>query len=74
MTTMMIQEISSDFILAGLFPHGVFKIPILTIAEATSFSFATALILAVINMERRKQFLPNLKIKNIWLYLSAYSW
>jgi len=60
-STMVIQEESLGFLLAGLLPHGIFELPALIMAEAVALSFGTAVILALFKKERRNLLLPNLK-------------
>ena len=60
-STIVIQEKSLGYLLAGLLPHGIFELPALIMGEAVALSFGAALILAVFKKERRKLLLPNLK-------------
>ncbi len=60
-STIVIQEESLGFLLAGLLPHGIFELPALIMAEAVALSFGTAVILALFKKERRNLLLPNLK-------------
>ena len=67
----VVQEKSLDYLLAGVLPHGIFELPALFIGEAAALSFGTAVMLAVVNKERRKQVLPNLKQNARYLALAV---
>ncbi|MFC1991519.1 stage II sporulation protein M [Chloroflexota bacterium] len=69
-STLVIQEKSLGFLLAGLAPHGIFEIPALIIGEAAAFSFGTAIMLAVFNKERRKLLLPHLRQNSRYIAVS----
>ncbi|MFC2035992.1 stage II sporulation protein M [Chloroflexota bacterium] len=60
-STMVIQEKSFGYLLAGLLPHGVFELPAFIMGEAVALSFGTAVILAILIKERRNLLLPNLR-------------
>jgi len=60
-SSIVIQEKSLGYLLAGLLPHGIFELPALIMAQAVALSFGTALILALFKKERRNLLLPNLK-------------
>jgi len=60
-STMVIQEKSLGYLLAGLLPHGIFELPALIMGEAVALSFGTAVILAVFKKEKRNLLLPNLR-------------
>lgn len=68
--TIIVQEKSLGFVLAGLLPHGIFELPALIIGEAAAFSFGTAAILALFKKERRNLLLPNLKRNSIYLLIA----
>lgn len=70
-STIIAQEKSLGFVLAGLLPHGVFELPALVLGEAAALSFGTAAILALLKKERRNLFLPNLK-QNLRYLLIAF--
>lgn len=57
----VVNEKSLAFLLAGTLPHGVFELPAIIIAQASAFSFGTAVMLALVSKEKRKLLLPNLK-------------
>jgi len=60
-STLVIEEESIGFLLAGLLPHGIFELPALVIGQAAALSFGTVVILALFKEERRKLILPSLK-------------
>jgi len=60
-STLVIQEESLGFLLAGLLPHGIFELPALILAQAAALSFGTMVVLALFQKERRKLLLPGLK-------------
>ena len=69
-STIVIQEKSLGFVLAGLLPHGIFELPALILGEAAALSFGTMAILALFKTERRKLLLPSLK-QNLSLLMVA---
>jgi len=60
-SSLVIQEESLGFVLAGLLPHGIFELPALIIGQAAALSFGTMAILALLKKGRRSLLLPNLK-------------
>jgi len=60
-STLVIQEESLGFLLAGLLPHGIFELPALILGQAAALSFGTMVILALFKKERRNLLLPSLK-------------
>ena len=60
-STLVIQEKSLGYLLAGLLPHGIFELPAFILGEAVALSFGTTVILALFKGEMRKQLLPNLR-------------
>lgn len=60
-STMVIQEKSLGFLLAGLLPHGIFELPALIMAQAAALSFGAMVILALFKKEKRSLLLPSLK-------------
>jgi len=60
-SAVVVQEESLGYILAGLFPHGIFEIPALIIAQAAALSFGVMAILALFRRERRSLLLPHLR-------------
>ena len=60
-STVVIQEKSLGFLLAGLLPHGIFELPALILGQAAALSFGAMVILALFKREKRNQLLPTLK-------------
>jgi len=69
-STLVIQEKSLGYLLAGLLPHGILEIPALIIGEAVALSFGAVVILALFKKEKRKLVLPNFR-KNLRYLLIA---
>ena len=67
----VVQEKSLGYLLAGVLPHGVIEIPALIIGEAAALSFGTAVMLSLVNQERRKLLLPNLRQNARYLALAV---
>jgi stage II sporulation protein M len=70
-STSVIQEKSLGYLLAGVLPHGIFELPALFIGEAAALSFGTAVMLAVVNPEKRKLVMPNLRQNIKYLALAV---
>ena len=60
-SSMVIQEESLGYLLAGLLPHGIFELPAFILGEAAALSFGTMAIVALFSKEGRNLLLPNLK-------------
>lgn len=60
-STVVIEQESLGYLLAGLLPHGIFELPALIMGEAAALSFGAAVVMAVFQRARRKELLPNLK-------------
>lgn len=60
-STVVIEEKSLGYLLAGLLPHGIFELPALIMGEAVALSFGATVLLALLKKERRKLLLPNLR-------------
>ena len=60
-STLVIEEESIGFLLAGLLPHGIFELPALILGQAAALSFGIVVILALFTEEGRKLILPSLK-------------
>jgi len=69
-SSIIVQEKSLGFVLAGLLPHGIIELPALILGEAAALSFGTVAIIALFQKEKREQLLPNLK-KNLRRLLIA---
>jgi len=59
--SLVVQEESLGFLLAGLLPHGILEIPAFLIAEAAAMSFGLAALLAIFKKEARPRLMPNLR-------------
>jgi len=70
LSTIVAQQESLGFVLAGLLPHGVFELPALVIGEAAALSFGATAILAVFRRRERELLLPNLKQNLKYLLLA----
>ena len=60
-STLVIEEESLGFLLAGLLPHGIFELPALILGEAAALSFGAMVVLTLFKKERRNLLLPSLK-------------
>jgi stage II sporulation protein M len=59
--SVVIQEESLGFLLAGVLPHGILEIPAFLIAQAAAMSFGLAALLAIFKKEARSQLLHSLR-------------
>jgi stage II sporulation protein M len=59
-STVVTEQESLSFVLAGLLPHGVIELPALFIGEAAALSFSIVAITALFKKEKRGLFLPSL--------------
>jgi len=69
-STIVIQEESLGYLLAGVLPHGIFELPAFIIGEAAALSFGTMVIVALFRKERRSLLLPNLKQNSKYLMIA----
>ena len=60
-SSMVIEEKSLGFVLAGLLPHGIVELPAFFIGEAAALSFGAMAIVALFKKEKRNLLLPSLK-------------
>ena len=60
-STIVMEEESLGFVLAGLLPHGVIELSALFIGEAAALSFGTTVMVALFKKERRNLLLPSLR-------------
>ena len=60
-STLVIEEESLGFLLAGLLPHGIFELPALILGQAAALNFGVMAIRALFKKERRNLLLPGLK-------------
>jgi len=52
-SAIVVKETSLGYVLAGLFPHGIFELPALILGEAAALSFGAMTILALFKKEKR---------------------
>ena len=52
-SAVVVQEESIGYVVAGLFPHGIFELPALIIAQAAALSFGAMAIILVLKKESR---------------------
>jgi len=69
-SSMVIQEESLGYLLAGLLPHGIFELPAFILGEAAALSFGTMAIVALFSKEGRNLLLPNLKQNSRYLMIA----
>jgi stage II sporulation protein M len=71
-SSMVIQEQSLGFVLAGLLPHGIIEIPAFILGEAAALSFGAMAVLAMFNREKRSELPSGLK-HNLKYLLVAFA-
>ena len=71
-STMVIQEKSLGFLLAGLLPHGIIELPAFIIGEAAALSFGAMVILVLFKKKERSQLVPSLK-QNLRYLMIAFA-
>ncbi|UCC17910.1 MAG: stage II sporulation protein M [Dehalococcoidales bacterium] len=70
-STIIIEEESLPFLLAGLLPHGVLELPALVMGEAVALSFGIAVLRGILGKDQRDVILSNLKSNLKYLAISA---
>jgi stage II sporulation protein M len=60
-STIVMEEKSLGFVLAGLLPHGIVELPAFFIGEAAALSFGATAVVALLKKERRNLLLPSLR-------------
>jgi stage II sporulation protein M len=70
-STVVTEQKSLGFVLAGLLPHGVIELSALFIGEAAALSFGITAVIALFKKEKRELFLPSLKQNLRYLALAA---
>jgi stage II sporulation protein M len=70
-STVVTEQESLGFVLAGLLPHGVIELPALFIGEAAALSFGIVAVIALFKKEKRGLFLPSLKQNLRYLTLAV---
>jgi len=71
-STMIIEEKSLSFVLAGLLPHGIIELPAFILGEAAALSFGAMAVLVLIKKRERNQLLPSLK-QNLKYLMIAFA-
>jgi stage II sporulation protein M len=71
-STIVVEEESLGFLLAGVLPHGIIELPALFIGEAAALSFGATAVVALFRKEKRNLLLPSLKqnLKYLWIALA----
>ena len=69
-SSVVVQEKSLGFLLAGLLPHGIFELPALIMGEAAALGFGTIAITALFKKEKRNLLLPSLKQNSRYLMIA----
>jgi stage II sporulation protein M len=70
-STVVTEQKSLGFVLAGILPHGVIELPALFIGEAAALSFGITAVIALFKKEKRELFLPSLKQNLRYLTLAV---
>ena len=70
-STMIIQEESPGFVLAGLLPHGIIELPAFILGEAAALSFGFMVMLAMVKKREKSQLLPSLKQNSKYLAIAV---
>ena len=60
-STIVMEEESLGFVLAGLMPHGIIELSALILGEAAALSFGAMVILVLFKKKDRSQLMPSLK-------------
>ena len=69
-STMVAEEKSLGFVLAGLLPHGIIELPALFIGEAAALSFGAVAVVALFKKEKRNLLLPSLRQNLKYLFIA----
>jgi len=70
-STIVMEEKSLGFVLAGLLPHGIIELPAFFMGEAAALSFGAMAVVALFKKERRNLLLPSLKQNLKYLSLAV---
>jgi stage II sporulation protein M len=70
-STMVMDQQSLGYVLAGILPHGVIELPALFIGEAAALSFGIMAVTALFKKEKRGLFLPSLRQNLRYLALAV---
>jgi len=68
--TLVAEQKSIGFVLAGVLPHGIIEIPALVIGEAAALSLGATVIVALFKKEGRSLLLPNLRQSSKYLWIA----
>ena len=69
-STMVAEEKSLGFVLAGLLPHGIIELPALFIGEAAALSFGAVVVVAMFKKEKRNLLFPSLRQNLRYLFIA----
>jgi len=69
-STIVMEEESLGFVLAGLLPHGIIELPALFIGEAAALSFGAMAVIALFKKGKRNLLLPSLKQNLKYLFIA----
>lgn len=69
-STMVAEEKSLGFVLAGLLPHGIIELPALFIGEAAALSFGAVVVVALFKKEKRNLLFPSLRQNLRYLFIA----
>jgi len=70
-SSIIMEEESLPFLLAGLLPHGILELPALIIGEAVALSFGIAVLQRIFGKEKQDTIKSNLKNNLKYLAISA---
>ena len=70
-STIVMEQESLGFVLAGLLPHGVIELSALFIGEAAALSIGIMAVIALFKKEKRGLFLPSLRQNLRYLALAV---
>jgi len=70
-STLVVQETSLGFVLAGLLPHGIFELPALILGQAAALNFGTIAVLALFRKGGRNLLLPSLRLNVKYLLIAV---
>jgi len=70
-STVIMEQESLGFVLAGILPHGVIELPALFIGEAAALSFGITAVIALFKKEKRGLLLPSLRQNLMYLAIAV---
>jgi len=68
--TLIVQQKSLIFLLAGILPHGIFEIPAIVLGEAAALNFGIAAMMALVSPAKRQELVPKLKMSVKYLLIA----